>query len=103
MRNVVTQTRRAYDTLVVFTSVAGETLNLGYQLMAQGLFTFAEVLTTMASIQTLTTLDVFRGALGFIAAAALFTKGAQVLSEGEISHAALNASINVGSTWRLHG
>lgn len=107
-RNVVTQSRRAYDTLVLFTTLAGETLDLSYQLMAQGLFTAAETLIALQTITAAATgpgalaFGLFRFTMGATAAAALVTKGFQLQIQGEVTSAELSALIMGANTWRLH-
>ena len=104
-QTIVSHTRSAFDTLVLITTTFGETLDLSYQLMAQGLFTAAE---SLIAIQTATAaastfgfgLGLVRFVLGGTAAAALITKGIQLQIQGQVSQAELSALIQGSNAWR---
>lgn len=70
--------------------------------MAQGLFTAAETLTTIAAAQTLTVIGAIQGGLGLITAAALFAKGLELQSVRDANQAELNRFLALSNNlWRL--
>lgn len=105
-QSVVRHGRQAFDTLVLVTTTFGQTLDLSYQLMAQGLFIAAESFIAIQAVAAATTsaatfgLGLVRFTLGATAAAALITRGIQLQIQGQVSQAELSALIQGANAWR---
>ena len=102
-RRVLSGAQKAYDTLRLFSSMAGNTIDATYQLMAEAAFIAAQTAISIATAQSFSPFTVVQAGLGFIAAGALFAKALEIRAKGEEAGQDLDKTILFANLFRIRG
>lgn len=103
LSKITSEIRRAWDTTIIFSYLAGETIGQAYELMAQAVFIGAETLTALAQAQTLSVLGAVQGVITFGLAIALYAKGLMIRYRGEQTSREFDRVIMLLNVWRMYG
>lgn len=103
LNKITSEIRRAWDTTIIFSYLAGETIGQSYELMAQAVFIGAETLTALAQAQTLSVVGAVQGVVTFGLAIALYAKGLMIRYRGEQTSREFDRVIMLLNVWRMYG